>query len=106
MKILKSNFFLIGMLVGAGPVQAMDSELSSSDIVYKHAYGFLKEPKYSAGFTHFDYVNPDAKKEGRMRNPAMGSWDNFNNMSVPGGQMGPGLSVESPHDNLLSDSLM
>ena len=92
--------------MGAGPVQAMDSELSSSDIVYKHAYGFLKEPKYSAGFTHFDYVNPDAKKEGRMRNPAMGSWDNFNNMSVPGGQMGPGLSVESPHDNLLSDSLM
>ena len=35
-------------------------------------------PKYVPGFTHFDYVNPDAPKKGRIVLPAYGTFDNFN----------------------------
>ena len=92
----------LAFLFAAGTVAQPDP----SNIEYKHGYAFLAEPKYPADFPHYDYVNPDAVKTGRMRNPAMGSWDNFNNMSIPSGQMAPGLSVELPDQNLLSDSLM
>ena len=78
----------------------------ASEIEYRHGYAFLSTPKYPANFEHFDYVNPDAPKGGRMRIPAMGSWDNFNPLSVPGGQMVAGLSVEAPHWNLLHDALI
>ncbi|SVA63560.1 uncharacterized protein METZ01_LOCUS116414, partial [marine metagenome] len=78
----------------------------ASEIEYEHGYAFLSTPKYPVDFKHFDYVNPDAPKGGRMRIPAMGSWDNFNPLSVPGGQVVAGLSVEAPHWNLLHDALI
>jgi len=78
----------------------------ASEIEYRHGFAFLSTPKYPADFEHFDYVNPDAPKGGRMRIAAMGSWDNFNPLSVPGGQMVAGLSVEAPHWNLLHDALV
>ena len=34
--------------------------------------------KYPAGFKHFDYVNPDAPKEGVVRLFELGTFDNFN----------------------------
>ncbi len=76
------------------------------EVEYEHGYAFLAEPAYPAGFQHFDYVDPDAAKGGRMRIAAMGSWDNFNPMSIPGGQMVAGLNLDQPHLNLLHDSLM
>ncbi len=35
-------------------------------------------PKYTAGFTHFDYVNPQAPKGGSLILPEYGGFDNFN----------------------------
>ena len=34
--------------------------------------------KYPAGFKRFDYVNPNAPKGGRVRELAIGTFDNFN----------------------------
>jgi len=50
------------------------------------------EPKYPAGFTHFDYVNPDAPKGGELRLEALGSFDSLNPFIVKGeaGEM-PGV---------------
>ena len=31
---------------------------------YEHGISFFHELKYPAGFTHFDYINPDAPKGG------------------------------------------
>jgi len=43
---------------------------------YLTVYG---EPaKYSAGFTHFDYANPDAPKGGTLREAGFGSFDSLN----------------------------
>ena len=36
------------------------------------------EPKYPDGFSHFDYVNPDAPKGGTVKLSSIGSYDSFN----------------------------
>ena len=44
-----------------------------------HALTLYGEPpKYPAGFTHFDYVNPDAPKGGTLRLSAFGGFDSLN----------------------------
>ncbi|MBO6783151.1 MAG: ABC transporter substrate-binding protein [Alphaproteobacteria bacterium] len=42
-----------------------------------HAIAMLGDPKYPAGFTHFDYVNPDAPKGGSLRLHALGAFDSL-----------------------------
>ncbi|QUM77656.1 ABC transporter substrate-binding protein [Moritella sp. 24] len=42
------------------------------------------EPAYRNDFTHFDYVNLNAPREGTLRRAAMGSFDNFNGYIVKG----------------------
>jgi len=41
-------------------------------------------PKYPAGFKHFDYVNPDAPKDGAITLPAFGSFDTLNPFTLKG----------------------
>ncbi|USD42822.1 ABC transporter substrate-binding protein [Vibrio sp. SCSIO 43135] len=42
------------------------------------------EAKYPADFTHFDYVNPDAPKYGKVVYGQMGTYDNFNRYASRG----------------------
>jgi len=76
-----------------------------SGIDYQHAYGFLAEPRYGKNFRHFDFVNPEAPKGGRIRVPQMGNWDSFNPVSEKG-RLGAGLGFWSRDTNLLWDSLL
>ncbi len=58
-----------------------------------HAVAQFGEPKYSADFTHFDYVNPDAPKGGvlRLSNTGVNSnFDKLNPFSLRG-RPAPGL---------------
>lgn len=53
----------------------------------EHAFSLYDKPKYPAGFTHFDYVNPDAPKGGTLylANPdRRSSFDKFNPFSLKG----------------------
>ncbi len=84
---------------------AVSLQAFAEDIVYQHAYAFLSTPKYPADFDHFDYVNPDAPKGGRMRVPFMGNWDNFNPVAERG-RLADGLGFWSREQNLLWDSLL
>ena len=43
-----------------------------------HALAMSGTPKYPAGFTHFDYVNPDAPKGGTLKMGTTGTYDSFN----------------------------
>ena len=43
-----------------------------------HAIALYGEPKYPAGFKHFEYVNPDAPKGGSVRLMAFGNFDSLN----------------------------
>jgi len=49
-----------------------------------HGIAIYGEPKYQAGFTHFDYVNPDAPKGGTIRLSAIGTFDSLNPFIVKG----------------------
>ena len=54
---------------------------------WEHAISAYTPPKYPRGFTHFDYVNPDAPKGGtlKLRNPdRRSSFDKFNPFTVKG----------------------
>lgn len=42
------------------------------------------EPKYGPDFEHFDYVNTDAPKGGRVRLAASGTFDSFNPLIIKG----------------------
>ncbi len=50
------------------------------------AYGLAlgAAPKYPPGFTHFDYVNPDAPKGGEIVLSSMGSFDKLNPFTLKG----------------------
>lgn len=49
-------------------------------------------PKYADGFTHFDYVNPDAPRGGALDLPAFGSFDSLNPYTLKG-QSASGLGT-------------
>jgi len=66
---------LVGLLSSAGNAMAA------------HAFSLYDTPKYPAGFSHFDYVNPNAPKGGELflANPdRRTSFDKFNPFSMKG----------------------
>ncbi|MCK6264705.1 extracellular solute-binding protein [Vibrio sp. ZSDE26] len=56
------------------------------------------EAKYPDNFSHFDYVNPDAPKVGKVTYGAMGTYDNFNRFASRG--------VAAANTGQLYDTLM
>ena len=59
-----------------------------------HAFVLYGEPKYKAGFRHFDYVNPDAPKGGTLKLAETGTFDSLNYFIVKGVKA-PGLALGS-----------
>ncbi len=67
----------------------------TGDTVHRgHAIAMHGEPKYPEGFSHFDYVNPDAPKGGSLRQGALGTFDSFNPF-LPKGSAASTGSVET-----------
>ncbi len=59
-----------------------------------HAVAMHGEPKHGRDFTHFDFVNPDAPKGGKMRFGAQGTFDSFHPF-IPKGLAASTGSVET-----------
>jgi len=57
---------------------------AEADIIVSHAITLRGEPKYQEGFTHFDYVNPDAPKGGTLTLNSIGTYDNFHRFAQRG----------------------
>ncbi len=70
--------------------------------VRHHALSLIGEPKYPAGFTHFDWVNPGARKGGVVRVADIGSFDSLNPVLYRG-EAAAGLGLVT--ENLMSDSI-
>jgi microcin C transport system substrate-binding protein len=85
---------LAGLL--CGPARAEDAPL------HRHALSLIGEPKYPAGFAHFDFVNPDTPKGGLVRLAEIGSFDSLNPVLYKG-QAAAGLGLV--YENLMADSL-
>src|SRR5687768_3841513 len=68
-----------------------------------HALSLYGDVKYPPGFTHFEYVNPDAPKGGFVRFGDIGTFDNLNPFILKGVSfvrytnsfMGPGALFDS-----------
>lgn len=70
--------------------------------IERHGIAMHGELKYPPDFRHFDYVNPDAPKGGRLREAAIGTFDSLNPFIIKGTAAdGTGLL----YDSLLSRAL-
>lgn len=68
----------------------------------RHALSLIGEPREGADFKHFDWVNPQAPKGGRVRLRANGTYDTLN----PFAQKGlPAVWSTEIHATLMADSL-
>ena len=67
--------WLAFILLLATPVQAQDA---------MQGIALHGTPKYAPGFTHLDYVNPDAPKGGELRLASLGTFDTLNPYTVKG----------------------
>jgi len=66
-------------------ITAFQSALFAQDVIKSNSFALRGEAKYKTGFTHFDYVNPDAPKGGQLRLAAIaGTYDNFNRYAMRG----------------------
>ena len=85
-----AHFLLLALLVGLGANAAQAAQGIAQ-------YG---KPKYPDGFTHFDYVNPNAPRGGTLTLPNPGqrsSFDKFNPYTLRG--------VTAPGIDLMFESL-
>lgn len=94
--LLLSTIFIALFSLGGSSAQTEASYVT-------HAITLGEEPKYSAGFAHFDYVEPDAPKGGEMRLATVGStFDTLNQFTI-NGVSASGLGLI--YDTLMTGSL-
>lgn len=79
------------------PISSFASEGGVQVIETTQLVGF-GEAKYPADFKHFDYVNPDAPKQGKITYGAIGTFDSFNRFGSRG--------VSASYSGELYDTLM
>lgn len=73
-----------------------------SDNQVVHALALHGNPKYPANFAHFDYVNPEAPKGGKVVRAAIGTYDSLNPFTIKGV---PAESIGLIYDTLTVQSL-
>ncbi len=91
--------FLAALFVMAAPAAAQSP--APSEPQWRHGLSLMGEPKYPEGFTHFDYVNPDAPRGGRVRLSAFGTFDSFNPFITTGN---PASGTSLVYDTLMASS--
>ncbi|MBL4645009.1 MAG: ABC transporter substrate-binding protein [Rhizobiales bacterium] len=68
---------------------------------WQTATALIGEPKYPNGFDHFEYVNPDAPKQGMVRLSANGTFDTLNIVPQRGNS---GVGINLIYDTLMTSS--
>ncbi|PKH09612.1 extracellular solute-binding protein [Moritella sp. Urea-trap-13] len=79
-KLLRAALLSLSSLLFTLPVFAT----SHASEPLRYAIAMHGQPAYGKDFSHFDYVNLNAPREGSLRRAAMGSFDNFNAYIVKG----------------------
>ncbi|MDN3685990.1 ABC transporter substrate-binding protein [Vibrio sinaloensis] len=67
-----------------GCTLSMTTYFSYADVIETDVLVGFGEAKYKSGFTHFDYVNPNAPKYGSVTYGQVGTYDNFNRFASRG----------------------
>ncbi len=88
MILTRRSLIKTASLLGLGSLSGFKvlslEQAKADDRVFKHGNSIYGELKYPPDFKHFDYVNPDAPKGGRMRIGVVGSFDNLNPFIIKG----------------------
>ncbi len=88
---------LFCLLVIGGPAAS-----AADDTTRHHAISLIDKPRHPAGFTHFDWVNANATKGGRVRQWVMGTYDTLNR--YPDNKGRPAAAVDLIYDRLMVSS--
>ena len=86
-KISFNNFFKFFLLIG---FLFFSSFSFSETLIKSHGISSFGNLKYSKNFTHLDYVNPKAPKDGEISTWAFGTFDSLNRYIVKGNAAGSG----------------
>ncbi|WP_420391842.1 extracellular solute-binding protein [Acuticoccus sp.] len=101
---MRATLWALALLLTAVPATAQDasqpaaggqaaagaSSGGGAEPEWRHATALTGEPGYAPGFAHFDYVNPDAPKGGRVRLADPSGYDSFNPV-LTRGNPAPGI---------------
>ncbi|TBW36445.1 ABC transporter substrate-binding protein [Siculibacillus lacustris] len=83
---------VVALLLGLGVAGLAAPPCGAAEPVWRHGTSLMGQPKYPAGFAHFDYVDPKAPKGGVLRLSETGTFDSFNPL-IPKGNPAAGLSL-------------
>ena len=78
------RIMLIAGLSLYGSLASAQEKAPDNGLQWRHANSLTGEPKYPAGFKHYDYVNPDAPKGGTLNQVTVGTFDSLNPYVVQG----------------------
>jgi microcin C transport system substrate-binding protein len=94
---MKKHFARAVLLLLLGALFIFTSIPAFSQNVYRgHAIALHGDVKYGPGFTHFDYVNPEAPKGGTVRLGTVGTYDSLNPFIIKGvSAVGVGLLFDT-----------
>lgn len=67
-----------------GCTLALTAQATNADVIETEVLVGFGQAKYQSGFTHFDYVNPNAPKFGSVTYGQVGTYDNFNRFASRG----------------------
>lgn len=76
-------FILLSLLLLSQHAHS-ESEAPKPTIISGHALSLYGSAKYDEGFTHFDWVNPNAPKGGTLRLMGFGTFDSLNPYTLKG----------------------
>jgi len=75
---VKKTIIILIIIAMAGFCMADENSIIST------SFSLRDTPKYSPGFTHFDYVNPQAPRGGSITLSTTGTFDSFNRYAQRG----------------------
>ena len=76
-------------------------QAAGAKVTVAHAFSMHGDLKYPAGFTHFQYVNPEAPKVGDVKLAAVGTFDTLNPFVLKGV---PAIALGNVYDTLTVSS--
>lgn len=79
-------------LASLAPFALLPGAASAQERQFRHGVTLFESLKYPATFKHFDYVNPNAPKGGKLRLGVLGSFDSLNANTLKGDPIDPGVN--------------
>lgn len=98
---MKKILFIMSAFLVALVVLDAQAQSASDKTETVHGIAMHGVLKYKSGFTHFDYVNPNAPKKGNVALSALGTFDSLNEF-ITKGNAATGLSLT--YDTLLKSA--